>query len=90
MNRPFDPNAPGAAAELAARAGALIVHLNEVGIRPLADPVDLMLMSILPLAIKRCLGQSIAEQLAEADILDDLVSALDLTVLHRLIYGDES
>lgn len=87
MNRPFDPNAPGAAAELAARAGALIVHLNEVGIRPLSDPVDLMLMSILPLAIKRCLGQ---QPQADAGLLEDLVSSLDLTVLHKLIYGDES
>lgn len=86
MNKPFDPNAPGAAAELAARAGALIIHLNEVGIRPLIDPVDLMLISILPLAVKKVLT---GNPFVDAPELKAILDQLDLNVLAALMNGDQ-
>lgn len=68
--------------ELAERGAALIVELSRLGFRPLLDPVDLLLLSILPLAIKKVrTGDPFVDHLR----LSELMAQLDLKLLTQLM-----
>ena len=82
----IDPNSPDAPKLLADRAGTILVALNEMGVRPLSDPTDLLLLSLLPLAIKKIIN---GDPFVDLPLLEQVLDTLDLTILSHLIYGDE-
>lgn len=82
----IDLTSPDAPQQLATRAGTLLVALEELGVRPMADPIDLMLISLLPLAIKKILT---GNPFIDAKLLKELIDKLDLSLLQSLIRGDE-
>lgn len=81
----IDPHSPDAPRQLAERAGTLLIALKDLGIRPLIDPVDLMLISLLPAAIKQILT---GDPFVDAPELKAILDQLDLTVLRTLVLGD--
>lgn len=81
----IDPNAPDAPEQLAARAGTILAALYEIGVRPLENSEDLLLLSLMPLAIKKILtGRSDVDQRELLELIDQI----DLTVLKHLIRGE--
>lgn len=72
---------------LANRGATLLALLLRHGYDPLRDPVDLLLVSILPLAIKKARG---LDPLSERElvILGTLIELMDLSVLETLIENE--
>lgn len=78
----IDLNSPDAPRLLAERGATLLLALQDLGVFPLEDPVDLLLLSILPLAIKQVLT---GDPFGDVELLRELLTHLDLTELQRLI-----
>ncbi len=78
----IDPTAADAPEQLATRAGELLVLLLDHGIDPLHDATDLLLVSLLPLAIKRVL---MPNPLGDVELLVDVLARMDLTGVEFMI-----
>lgn len=68
------------------RGTTILIELIRLGVNPLHNREDLLLMSLIPLAIKKILT---GETHPDLQLLQHLVDKLDLTALQQLIEGIE-
>lgn len=78
----IDPDDPDAPRKLLIRGMDLIEFLVAKGFDPIHDPTDLMIVGLLPLAIKQAMG---VDPWEDAQILDEMLRKMDLRELAQYI-----